>query len=158
MGNQLSISVATTQENTNQSYRGRVKKKRRRWNTLRHTRLSWSDWLKEYFRYKGSRVINAVKRETKWHSSENSVGRALKRLRLNGARLNHWIYRCTIEYIQFNFSIAHRWRKDGYQRVYKLGLDQLYPVLHNRTLFISQKSPNFHPPHFFDMVEPCFPL
>ena len=31
----------------------------------------------------------------------------------------------TIEFIQFNFSIAHRWRKDGCQRVHKLGLDQL---------------------------------
>ena len=31
----------------------------------------------------------------------------------------------TIEFIQFNFSIAHRWRKDGCQWVYKLGLDQL---------------------------------
>ena len=50
----------------------------------------------------------------------------IKRLRLNGARLNDWIYWWTIEFIQFNFSIAHRWRKDGCQRVYELGLDQLY--------------------------------
>ena len=50
----------------------------------------------------------------------------IKRLRLNGARLNDWIYWWTIEFIQFNFSIAHWWRKDGCQRVYKLGLDQLY--------------------------------
>ena len=49
----------------------------------------------------------------------------IKRLRLNGARLNDWIYWWTIEFIQFYFSIADRWRKDGCQRVYKLVLDQL---------------------------------
>ena len=53
----------------------------------------------------------------------------IKRLRLNGARLNYWIYWWTIEFIQFNFSIAHWWRKDGCQRVYELGLDQLlFPI------------------------------
>ena len=31
----------------------------------------------------------------------------------------------TIEFIPFNFSIAHRWKKDGCQQVYDLGLDQL---------------------------------
>ena len=50
-------------------------------------------------------------------------------LRLNGARLNDWIYLWTIEFIQFNFPIAHRWRKDGCQQVYELGLDQLLPFL-----------------------------
>ena len=49
----------------------------------------------------------------------------IKRLRLNGARLNDWFYWWTIEFIQFNFSIAHRWRKDGCQQVYELGMDQL---------------------------------
>ena len=49
----------------------------------------------------------------------------IKRLRVNGAQLNDWIYWWTIEFIQFNFSIAHRWRKDGCQRAYKLGLEQL---------------------------------
>ena len=48
----------------------------------------------------------------------------IKRLRLNSARLNDWIYWWTIEFIQFNFSIAHRWRKDGCQPVHELGLDQ----------------------------------
>ena len=49
----------------------------------------------------------------------------IKRLRLNSAQFNDWIYWWMIEFIQFNFSIAHRWRKDRYQRVYELGLDQL---------------------------------
>ena len=52
-----------------------------------------------------------------------------KRLRPNGARLKDWIYWWTIEFIQFNFSIAHWWRKDGCQRVYELGLDQLSSYL-----------------------------
>ena len=50
----------------------------------------------------------------------------IKCMRLNGARLNDLIYLWTIEFIPFNFSIAHRWRKDGCKRVYELGLDQLW--------------------------------
>ena len=49
----------------------------------------------------------------------------IKSLRLDGAQLNDCIYWWTIELIQFNFSIAHQWRKDGCQQVYELGLDQL---------------------------------
>ena len=48
-----------------------------------------------------------------------------KRLCLNGARLDDWIYWWTIEFIQFYFSIARRWKNDGCQQVYELRLDQL---------------------------------
>ena len=65
----------------------------------------------------------------------------IKCLRLNGARLNNWIYWWTIEFIQFNFSIAHRWRKDGCQQVYELGLDQLHSsVMCSTHAFIEMNS------------------
>ena len=41
----------------------------------------------------------------------------IKSLLFNGACLNDWIYWWTIEFIQFHFSITHRWRKDGCQQV-----------------------------------------
>ena len=42
-------------------------------------------------------------------------------LNVCASTVRHW----TIEFIQFNFSIARRWKKDGCQRLYELGLDQL---------------------------------
>ena len=50
----------------------------------------------------------------------------IRRLRLNGAQLNDWIYWWRIDFIQSNFSIARRRKKVGCQRVYDLGLDQLW--------------------------------
>ena len=73
----------------------------------------------------------------------------IKRLRLNGAQLNNWIYWWTIEFIRFNFSIGDRWRKGGCQRVYELGLEQLFtnnlqPLhIYRSPLFLALWTTNF---------------